>query len=77
MKKFDITELRILKGSITAIGRSIPSSRSKSGYISRCYVSKVLTGKVNRDNKTTRMIISKAEKIIDTLKVDKSFTYNS
>lgn len=68
MKKFDKTELKLLRGNLTAIGMSIPSSRSRTGYISRRYVYSVIMGKANRDNKTTRAIIQKAEKIIETLK---------
>lgn len=68
MKKFDSSELKILKGSFSAIGWSIPSSRSKTGHISTVYVRMVLTGRVNRDNETTREIFSKAEKILETLK---------
>lgn len=66
MKKFDNAELEILRGNFTAIGKSIKSSRSRTGYISRRYVYAVVNGKIRRDNATTRAIYEKAEKIIET-----------
>ncbi len=68
MKKFDSNDLEVLKGCFGLIGRSIPSSRSKCGYISATYVRMVVTGRVIRDNETTRTIIRKARKMIETLK---------
>lgn len=68
MKKFDNNDLELLRGQFTAIGRSIKSSRSKTGHISRYYVTLVLTGKIERENETTRTIKEKAERIIETLK---------
>lgn len=68
MKNFDSQELEILRGNLSAIGRSIPSSRSRTGYISRRYVYAVVTGKVTRENATTRAIYEKATKIVKALK---------
>lgn len=68
MKKFDKADLKILKGNFRAIGKSIPSCRSKTGYVSDYYVRLVLAGKVKRDNPTTRAIQEKAEKLIEILK---------
>lgn len=69
MKKFDSNELELLRGNFSSIGKSISSSRSRTGHISNYYVHLVLTGKVDRDNATTRAIIRKAERIIAALKV--------
>lgn len=68
MKKFEKGDLKILRGHFRAIGRSIPSSRSQTGHVSAYYVQMVLTGKIDRDNATTRAIIAKAETIVETLK---------
>lgn len=68
MKKIETKDLEILRGHFSAIGRSIPSKRSRTGYISRKYVYLVVNGIVAIDNPTTRAIIQKAEKIINTLK---------
>lgn len=68
MKKFDREDLKILRGSFRAIGKSISSCRSKTGYVSDYYVRLVLKGKVNRDSVTTRAIEEKSKKILETLK---------
>lgn len=68
MKNFDKSDLRLLKGSLSAIAMSIPSSRSRTGHLSWQYVYRVVNGKETRDNKTTRAIREKAGKIIKTLK---------
>lgn len=68
MKKFDNNDLELLRGYFTSIGKSIPSSRSRTGHLSRYYVKLVLSGKVGPDNVTTRLIRQKAAKIIETLK---------
>lgn len=68
MKKFEKGDLKILRGNFRAIGRSIPSSRSRTGHVSAYYVQMVLTGKIDRDNATTRAIVAKAEMIVETLK---------
>lgn len=60
--------MKLDKGLYTAIGKTIPSTRSKkNGYISHTYVQKVVEGKVTRDNETTREILRKAKAIQEIL----------
>lgn len=68
MKNFDNDDLKLLRRNAGAIGKTIPSSRSRTGHLSARYVSMVLRGQVVLENATTRAIWIKAEKIIKTLK---------
>lgn len=69
MKNFDNDDLKLLRRNAGAIGKTIASSRSRTGHLSARYVSMVLRGQVKLDNPTTRAIWAKAEELIETLKV--------
>lgn len=68
MKNFDNNDLKLLRRNAGAIGKTIPSKRSRTGYLSARYVSMVIRGQVTCENKTTKAIWEKAENIINTLK---------
>ena len=60
--------MKLDRGLYSAIGRTIPSIRSKKkGHISHTYVQRVLEGEVTRDNETTREIWRKAKAIQEIL----------
>ena len=67
MQIFSDTELKTLSNSglIAKIGKRIPSTRSKTGHISRKHVSNVLNGKVTTESDTNTEIIRLARQFIE------------
>lgn len=67
MTRNNKSQIKFNNGIYKAIALHIPSKKSASGHLSPEYVSKVLNGKVTRDNHTTRAIKEKAAAVLDAL----------